>query len=85
MKNKFIIVVTKGRENTVYVSDSLIDAEGFLENFCEDIISKDGKIYCNYSNYASGKTKDGLEVYIEIFVPGEYMRVPDTNYFKENC
>lgn len=84
MENKFIIVVTKGRENNVYVSDNLIDAEGFLKSFCDDIVYKDGKISCIYSNYVSGKTKDGLEVYLEIFVPGEYMRVQDTSYFKEN-
>lgn len=82
MNNKFIILVTNGVNNTIYVTDDLIDAEAFIEFFCEDVLYKEGEIKCQYNNYASG-TLEGEEFTIEIFCPGEYKNVREMNYFKE--
>lgn len=84
MENKFIIVVTKGTNNTIYVTDDLIDAECFVKLFCEDVLYKEGEIECQYNNYASG-TLMGKEFNIEIFCPGEYRNVREINFFEESC
>lgn len=82
MNNKFIILVTNEVNNRIYVTDNLVDAEAFVEFFCEDVLYKDGEIECQYDNYASGTLK-GEKVSIEIFAPGEYKNVRETYFFKE--
>lgn len=82
MNNKFIILVNKDGESTIYTAENIVDAEAFVEFFCEDILYKDGKIKCHYNNFAFG-TLEGEEFTIEIFAPGEYKNVRETNYFKE--
>lgn len=84
MNGKFIILVTNGANNAIYVTDNLTDAEAFVKFFCEDVLYKDGEIECQYNNYASGTLEDE-EFTIEIFCPGEYRNVRETNYFKEGC
>lgn len=84
MKYKFIILVTNVINNRIYVTDNLIDAERFVELFCDDVLYKGGEIKYQYNNYASGTLK-GEKISIEIFAPGEYRNVRETNYFKEGC
>ena len=84
MNNKFIILVTNGVNNTIYVADNLIDAEAFVEFFCEDVLYKGGEIKCQYNNYTSGTFK-GEKISIEIFAPGEYGNVKEMSCFKEGC
>lgn len=82
MNNKFIILVNSDGESTIYTAENIVDAEAFVEFFCEDVLYKDGEIKCQYNNYASGTLNDG-KFSVEVFCPGEYKNVRETNYFKE--
>ena len=84
MDNKFIILISEGGEDSIYIADDWIDAEGFLVLYCENVLYKGGMVKGKCSDFAYG-ILDDREFSIEIFCPGEYKNVKETDYFKEIC
>ena len=84
MNNKFIILITNDGESTIYTAEKISDAEAFVKFFCKDVKHNGGSVASQYENYAFGRCSDETEFTIEIFVPGEYRNVRETDFFEES-